>query len=469
MNRKEFNTACALSAASLLLNKPAFTTEPDELPLKEIVPFKLRGVYFHDGFEIDPRHHAPLHWGREEWLREIRWLHECGINTVEFATMLEFNRIPQTEMERQKICDRLQVLELAHNLGLEFGYILTNTVVSTVPDGEEPGNQLKNRAVQLCPQNPDNLKRTVALQEWYMRTYGHADFFEEFAADWGGCHCGQCNVSDYMRYVSTFAKTLDALNSKARLYANTWSIAYWGPSPENQGWLSVFENEIRGSREVIGQLDTMPANTHLTLPCHHLYRPLVFEQYGGKSKTPIFPTQEDIQKVTAMGREVMAWPHFVMDDDTSRAPQWGIVHSEVRYIRDLLQQLSAKGISRIIGNLYQPYLQIGNTYAYGRLLQNPDLPAQQIIHDFARLIAHPEDAERLAEVLCWVENHSYWEEQMPEDGRLLEIPCTLDKSAALSALSRIRPNTSPGLALPYPPGKWLEDLKRSVNRMHWTI
>src|SRR5690606_13487702 len=172
MNRREFHKACAVGAVSALAAPQAFAEEKN--PKK---PFKLRGVYFHDGFTVEPEHHAPLHWGREEWLRQIRWLHACGINAVEFATMLEFNRFPQTAREWEIIENRLQVLELAHGLGLEFGYILTNTVRSTVPNGETPGNQQQNRAIQLCPQIAANFERTIKLQQWYMETFREADFF----------------------------------------------------------------------------------------------------------------------------------------------------------------------------------------------------------------------------------------------------------------------------------------------------
>ena len=251
------------------------------------------------------------------------------------------------------------------------------------------------------------------------------------------------------------------------MYANTWCIAYWGPSPEEQGWEKVFDNEIRGSRAVIDQLDAMPKNTHLALPCHHLYRPLVYTTKGGKSNTPVFPTRDDIKRVEAMGRGVLAWPHFVMDDDTGRAPQWGLVHSEVRYIRQLLQRLQETGIDQVMGNLYLPFLQLLNTYAYGRLLDDPQAEPAAILRDFAALVAHKEDVEQLTEVLVWMENHSYWEEQMPEDGRLPELPCALDKARALKAVATIRPNASPEMPLPYPPADWLKDVARSIERMTW--
>src|SRR5436305_4139060 len=149
----------------------------------------------------------------------------------------------------------------------------------------------------------------------------------------------------------------------------------------------MFDREIMGSREVIAALPSLPANVHLALPCHHLYRALTFTLYGGKSKTPEFPTPEDVQHVRRAGREFLAWPHFVMDDDAYRARSWGIVHSEARYIQALLRELRRIGIDRVMGNLYLPLLQLPNTFVYGRFLQDPQRDPASILHDFARLPA----------------------------------------------------------------------------------
>ena len=445
------------------------TKEPPkkEDAIQSAVPFLVGGIYFHDGFSADPPWHAPLYWDEESWLKEIRWLHACGINTVEFATMLEFNRTPSTWMERRRIADRLKVLEMVHSLGMEFGYILTNTVVSTVPDGEEPSHQLNDRAVELCPQVAGNFERTVELQKWYMKTYREADFFEEFAADWGGCRCGVCSPGDFLRYVEALAGYLEQFNSRARLYANTWCIGYWNQVRHEAGWKLFYDREIAGSREVMKGLSGMPKNTHLGLPCHHLYRALAFSSYGGEYRTPVFPTAEEIASFRSTGRDVQAWPHFAMDDDPYRQASWGIVHSEVRYIREILQRLQRTGIDRVMGNLYLPWLQISNTYAYGRLLKNPQENPREILLDFSRLVAHPADAERLAEVMAWVENRSYWEEQLPEDARLERLDCPLTRRQARLEVGRIRPCSSPELPLPIKPGQWLKDLERSIGRMTW--
>lgn len=429
--------------------------------------FDLRGIYFHDGFHAHPKRLAPLYWGLPEWSRQVCWLHSCGINAIEFATMLEFNRIPETDLERKKIADRLRILDLAHKHDVQFGYILTNTVFSTVPQGEEPGDQFGNRAVQLCPRRPSNFEKTLALQQWYIDTYREADFFEEFAADWGACHCGQCDVEQYLRYVNELANHLHRPRHTVPLYANTWCISYWGPNPIPLGWHYVFDRETSGARKVIESLPHLPGNVHLTLPCHNLYRPLAFTSFGGKRNTPLFPQRDDLQPLVSSGRKVMAWPHFVMDDDPSRGQQWGLVHSEVRYLADLLHKLRDFGIRQVIGNLYLPTLQLINTYAFAQLTNDPDIAPQRVLENFAKLLAQPADAGRLCEVLCWLDNHSYWNEQQPSDARLPNLPCSLTRQTALQQVRQVRPTHSPDLPLPVEPSQWLDELARSISEMKW--
>ena len=49
-------------------------------------------------------------------------------------------------------------------------------------------------------------EKTIAIPKFYMETYRESDFFEEFAADWGGCNCGRCDVTDFLRYVRALAE-----------------------------------------------------------------------------------------------------------------------------------------------------------------------------------------------------------------------------------------------------------------------
>ncbi|WP_428307935.1 hypothetical protein [Lacipirellula sp.] len=321
--------------------------------------------------------------------------------------------------------------------------------------------------MQLCPRQGDNFQKTVDLQSWYMQTYKEADFFEEFAADWGACNCGECGVNDYMRYVEEFAHRLQKQNAAAPLYANTWSISFWGEDPIPKGWNNVFSKETPGSQAVVAALSGMPANVHLALPCHNLYRPLVFSAFGGKQQTPVFPTLADVQSILDSGRHVMGWPHFLMDDDTARAPQWGLVHVELRYIKAMLQSLRAAGLDRVMGNLNLPNLQLANTYGFGRLAQDPAADIADVQREFARNIVQREDIAALADVLSWLDNNSYWDQQMPSDAREAPLPCDLNRERVGRILADLRPLSRPELPAPVDASQWLDDLRATIPRMTW--
>jgi hypothetical protein len=428
---------------------------------------RTRGIYFHDGFTADPRELAPLYWDFGQWERLLVWLKACGINTIEFATMLEWTRIPSTELERRKIADRQRLAAAAHRFGMRFSHILTTTAVSTVPEGVEPSHQLNDRARVLCPREPGNFERTMDVQTHFLEAMREADMFEVFAADWGGCECGRCGTEDYLRYVRELALRAAALNPSARVFANTWAIAQWGPALVLGDWRSFWDREAANSRQVIDALPSLPPNVHLALPCHHVYRPLVFESYGGRAATPPFPSPDDMARVRATGRGVLAWPHFVVEDDAYRPDAWGIVHCEARYLAPLVRGLARLGVTHVMGNLYLPSLQLANTWIFGRLLDNPEADPMSLVREFAVIVAHPDDAEALAEVLAWMDNNSLWNSQMPADGRPEPFPVTLDRAAAARIAARIQPRALPPVALPMASADWLAHLRRSIGRMHW--
>ena len=51
-----------------------------------------------------------------------------------------------------------------------------------------------------------------------------------------------------------------------------------------------------------------------------------------------------------------------------------------------------------------------------------------------------------------VGNQSYWEEEMPADGRLPHLPCDLNQQSALETARQIRPNPKPAMPLPIQQG-----------------
>ncbi|MCX7018316.1 MAG: hypothetical protein WCK47_11925 [bacterium] len=428
---------------------------------------EIRGVYLHDGFTANPPTLAPFYWDFGEWERLLRWLKACGINTVEFATMLEFTRIPSTELERRKTADRQRLIASAHNCGMCFSHILTTTAVSTVPAGENPSHQLNDRARVLCPREPGNFERTMEIQSYFMEAMREADFFEVFAADWGGCGCGRCGTEDYLRYVIELARRAAALNPRAVVFANTWAIAQWGSAIPAGDWRLFWDRETAQSREVIGALPSLPPNVHPALPCHHLYRPLVFESYGGKTATPPFPSAADMGGARAASRDVLAWPHFLMDDDVYRPEAWGIAHCEARYLALLAGDLRALGIRNVMGNLYLPSLQIVNTWVFGRLLADASRDPMDLLHEFSAHIACPGDIDALADVLAWMDNNSWWNSQTPQNSRPAALPTRATRAMARRQADAVRPRRELSIPLPIDPAQWLDHLRHSIARMNW--
>jgi len=150
-------------------------------------------------------------------------------------------------------------------------------------------------------------------------------------------------VPEYLRYVRVLAERAGAAQPARPALRRHLVHLLLGARPAGQGWRGAFDREITASRQVIAALPDLPAHVGVALPCHHLYRALAFSEYGGRGQTPIFPSTEDVAQVRRAGRQILAWPHFVMDDDAYRAPAWGIVHSEVRYLQALLRSLRAVG------------------------------------------------------------------------------------------------------------------------------
>ena len=88
-----------------------------------------------------------------------------------------------------------------------------------------------------------------------------------------------------------------------------------------------------------------------------------------------------------------------------------------------------------------------------------------LIRDFAKLVVVRDDVDKLVEVMIWVENNSYWEEQMPEDSRLPKLPVTVSTQRARKLAGEIRPNAKPAMPLPVSSQQWLEDLQISIEKM----
>jgi hypothetical protein len=106
-----------------------------------------------------------------------------------------------------------------------------------------------------------------------------------------------------------------------------------------------------------------------------------------------------------------------------------------------------------------------NAYAFARFARDKTATPAGVIDEFAGFVAKDADKARLARILRFVENHSTWQESMPEKLRLPNFDTgDLDSAArALEELSFVHPRTTPKMALPEPAACYLNRIRERLN------
>ncbi len=197
-----------------------------------------------------------------------------------------------------------------------------------------------------------------------------------------------------------------------------------------------------------------------TLPGHNLYRGLTRQVYAKADRpVPAWPDRSAIQKIHAKGKRAYLWPYFIVDDDRGRKATWGKVHFDVRCLKDLAERSKRIGVDGTLVNAYNPAAQMGNIFAYGQLNRDPDKPVPTILTEFAGLIAQPDSVRQLTDVFMFLENHSWWESQMPAQYRLNPLPCRIKTyPEAIATLKKVKPLRNSPAPLLMSPDQYLGEV-----------
>ncbi len=402
----------------------------------------VSGIYLHDGFVFEPKENCPFYWDLSRWRAYVDQLAGMGIEVMEFCTQAAFLRIPSTDFERRRIETMGEVIRYAHEKGMKVWQIVSSNVLSGVPDGELPVDQREKSAfLEPCPREPGVMDRLREVTEYFVSAYGDVDGYEIFAGDWGGCACGGCDYLTWMDLAAEYIKIIRRHNPDALVCVNTWSVAYWGRSAPGggEGWEEVFRLEAETAWKVAEAMGRLPKGTGLTLPFHHLYRPLAL---NGRTpeEAPAWPDAAMVAKLREKGYPVYAWPHFVMENDPYHLGRWGNFNVRVRYIGDIVGRLHGLEVEGIVGNLYNPMQQPLSAWVLARLCREPGLSPEEILKEFAGMTASPDSAEALLRVLLYLENTDPWEEDFAPKARLRALPGGAeDREEALELLGGVAP------------------------------
>jgi len=383
------------------------------------------GVYIHDGFTFEPRAECPYHWGLDAYERYLDWLSSTGVEVVEYCQQLGWYRYPALRAELERLYVRQRLIDAAHDRGMAFWQILGTNLYSRLPWDQIPPGQLDiaESDCTLCPRDGDGFIRTAELTHYFARCFHGADAFEVFAGDWGGCGCGRCGVEDYIRYVSYHAEHLREEQPAAQLWANLWSISSWQKRPDgpptgvaDSRWRRMWDDEIAFSQRFLDALDDAPAGVGVAFPLHHWYRGFC-QQWYAADELPFWPTYDLLNELHGKGRQLVAWTHFIVENDPYHGRLWGTLSLRLRYIKQLAEQLAKAPFEAVIGNVYSAR-QAVNLYGFVRLMRDPSLTVGQVLDDFVKEVALPSGQAQLFDLLVVLENRDPWHDDMPSYSRL---------------------------------------------------
>ena len=385
----------------------------------------------------------------------------CGYNTLELADWsFEY---PDNLREDYLKASRSRIAT-AHHEGFKIFIILATNMSrqwASERSGEPSGDNLAKLLFNPVERPVEFQERISAVREAVQKGFSDADGFEVFAGDWGGCIGESCSYEQYLGFGRAYRQILTKLGIKSELTLNTWAIANWGVTLDPMK-LALWDAEIDLSKKLIAS-DISFADA-ITLPGHNLYRFLVRQLYTeAKRPVPNWPDRAAIESIHAKGKRAYLWPHFIVGDARSRQMTWRKVHFDVRYLKELAENIRTLGTDGEFVNAYNPAFDMGNMYAYAQLHRDPAKQPRAILREFASLVAEPSSVDQLAEVFTFIENHSWWGSQMPPQFRLRALPCKLSSyNEVLAATDQVVPLPTSPAPLMMSPKAYLAEVKSTL-------
>ena len=387
------------------------------------------GVYIHDGFTFEPRSECPYYWSLADYARFLDWLKVAGVDLVEGCQQMGWYRYPILPEELDRLRVRQGLIDEAHRRGMEYWQILGTNLLSQLPWDRVPAGQLElnESNCTICPQEQDGFRRTTELGQYFARCFKGSQAFEIFAGDWGGCDCGRCGLDQYQQYIDYHANRLAQEQPGAQVYANLWSISSWqkrqgGPlsSFDDPRWRRMWDDEIRLSEQFLSRLERIPQGVGFSFPLHHWYRGFC-QQWYRQDELPFWPSLEYLTELHNQGRKLVAWTHFIVENDPYHGRLWGTLSVRLRYLRQLTKDLLRAPFEAVMGNVYSAR-QALNLYAFVRFCREPDLSVEDALAGFVQEVALPGGREYLFDLLLHLENLDPWEADLPEYRRLPRLP-----------------------------------------------
>jgi hypothetical protein len=457
IDRRRFLEATfATSVGSLLLQSGSILgpTADAESLARHARGFETIGLYV--SLPTDPPPKDP---------RKYEFFKACGYNYLEFC---EAGFRSRPDLLPGYYREMSRAIKLAHENGFRVGIVLLAGMEQWKgPDNINTGfpGVFSPRDKAKLQERLTNLRLAVA----HLRT---ADAFTFILGDPGGDPKGRSALEDCLAFCRHVRQIVQEHAPDATFMVNLWAVAEWEgfPSPSS---LRFWQQEVNLSRAVAAAPDMLGPSCGVAFPLHNYYRSLALSRYDKAGIEPeLYPTRNDVQVLRARGvKPLLGWPYFLVDeaDDGFISPNNGASggqsSAETRYIRAIVDCGHRIGLEGLVGNAIFFEAEALNIYAFGQMCRSPDLTPEQVLDQYASLIADEKSRVSLGRVLRYIENHSNWQDSLPAGYRLkgLNVPEVTTASAALELLTQVTPCLRPAIPLLEPPAVYLGRLKKRLE------
>lgn len=410
---------------------------------------------------------------------------DSGADTIATVGLYTFSPSPATHYLFWRACgyNTYQLLDGGQSVPPEQRepyYQSFNTAIANAKAAELKAGVVFLSNVDYSPttinyiplRDTQKIQQRLAEINYAVKSLHEADFFTFFGGDPGGSPdtLGAEGVSIWKNMARQVGQFVKREAPEAFFNASLWAVAHFDYLNISPFSVDFWEKEVHYSKLLLQDTDFLKSGDGVEFPLHNYYRSLALKAYHDAGKQPErYPTDAVIQQLEKKGIvRSWAWTYFLVDEiDDGYTGYSGIKkhpsQAETRYIHKVVSEARSAGVNGMIANTEGDgtLIEALNIYAYARFCKNSNLTPEEVIDEFAGYYAADGESKvKLAQVIRFIENHSTWEQSIPDVYRLPNLACHFtDVEEALNAIKEIIPIQETVFPIPEPATAYLARLK----------
>ena len=398
---------------------------------------------------------------------------KIGIDTLQFCDRGWWYNSENGSLDSY-LSDMAGGVRQAKNAGFRVYVILfSNLEQYKGPNNTEP----TGLGVKFHPDDTEKWNERLEYLKMTVSRLKNADGFTFFAGDPGGItnSMGSGSFENFVKMAADVRDMVSETAPGAEFKINTWAVTMFQTPSVSAETPQFWQRETENCKKILEIAGFVGDDVGIELPCHDYYRPLALRLYAKYNMKPElkYPQKDDIKILAERGTgNIWAWPYFLLDEaddgDRGGTVKTDLPQLETRYISRYISSVRELGFNGIIGSWsYAGYQnKCLNTYAFARMANDKTVTPEQVIDEFASLIATEQTAGALSEILKFIENDSNFEKKLPKSERIEHFQTSFsDPGSALEALADVVALDKSSIALPISPSDYLNRIAERLKLM----